>query len=344
MKIELTPKNKKNQKNGAGRFDFYLNQLEKLLVQATTEKNPALWLYQNNARTTLFMLEGLSKLYSGLHNKKTFSKLDEHFKLLEDTLGAIDYYDAFAKEFSANTKIPATITAYAQAQTRENIQRFNDLLVEKKWLGENAERTRKIRKKLGKVEWLKEKDEIKAIEDFYRKQIEEINAFEANYPDGFTELETQVHALRRKLRWLSIYPQILRGSIQLRESEAQNEAIKKYLTPEIVSSPFNKMPDAGTNQYFLMLDKNRFFALSWLISELGKLKDNGLRIVLLTEAFEQTKNLSPAEAEKQTFSFLAPNSLILPGILAKASEICKTYFAEQNLDKLLDGIEKVKVE
>ncbi len=344
MKIGLTQNNKNNQKNGAGRFYFYLIQLENLLVQAAAEENPALWFYQNGARTPLFMLEGLSKLYGGLHDKKTFCKIKEHFKLLEDTLGAIDYYDAFAQEFAANAKIPAAVTAYAQTRTRENVQRLNDLLVEEKWLGKDADRTRKIRKQLGKVEWLKEKDEIKAIEGFYKKQIEKIKAFEAIYAGGFTELETQVHTLRRKLRWLSIYPQILRGSIQLSESNAQSDDLKKYLTPEIVNSPFNKMPDAGANKYLLMLDKNRFFALSWMISELGKLKDNGLRIVLLTEAIGQTENLAPAEAEKQAYLLIASDSLKLPGILAKASEICQNFFAERNLDQLLAGIKKVETE
>ena len=341
MKMQPITDYKNNQKNGAGRFDFYLNQLEKLFIEAANEGNPALWFYQNGARTPLFMLEGLAKLYSGLHDKKTFCKIEENFKLLEDTLGAVDYYDAFAREFAANAVIPAAVTEYAQARTRENVQRLNDFLVEEKWLGKDADRPRKIRKQLGEVEWLKEKDEIKAIENFYKKQIEKINAFEGNFADGFTELETQVHALRRKLRWLSIYPQILRGSIQLSESGAQSDDLKKYLTPEIVNSPFNKMPDAGANKYLLMLDKNRFFALSWMISELGKLKDNGLRIVLLTEAFRQTENLTQGESEKRTFSLLAPDSLTLPEILVKASEICRTYFAERNLDQLLAGIKKV---
>ena len=335
-------KQPENRENGAGRFDFYLLQLEKLFASAATEKNPAFRLYQNGARTPLFMLEGLAKLYGGLHDKKTFCKFEEHFKLLEDTLGAIDYYDAFAQEFAANKKIPAAVTAYAQTRTRENIQRLNDLLIKEKWIGENAERTRKIRRKLGKIEFLKEKDEIKTVENFYKNQIEKIKAFAAAYKNGFTELETQVHALRRKLRWLSIYPQILRGSIQLSERDAQSDDIKKYLTPEIINSPFNKMPAAGTNKYLLMLDKNHFFALSWMISELGKLKDNGLRIVLLTEAVGQTENLAPAEAEKRAYSLIAPNSLKLPDILAKASDICRTYFAEHNLDKLIDGIKKAE--
>ena len=77
--------------------------------------DPALFLYQNNARTPLFMLEGLSKMYIDIHNKKRFSKLKEHFKLLEDGLGAIDYYDAIAKNFTTNKNFPKNILQYLEA-------------------------------------------------------------------------------------------------------------------------------------------------------------------------------------------------------------------------------------
>ncbi len=105
-------------RNGSARFEFYLLKLEELIKQSLNEINPALWLYNNDARTVIFMLEGLSKLYAGLHNKKRFEKLKDDFKLLEDGLGAIDYYDAFAREFSTNSNIPAEITSYLQAQAR----------------------------------------------------------------------------------------------------------------------------------------------------------------------------------------------------------------------------------
>ena len=140
-------------KKGQARFDYFLNKLQELLDKSSKQKNPALWLYQNNARTPLFMLEGLAKLYAGLHNKKKFSKLKDQFKLLEDALGAIDYYDAFAKEFLLNKNIPATITNYLQAQSREKIQRLNETLKEKEWISAGNIRIAKIRKKLAKADW-----------------------------------------------------------------------------------------------------------------------------------------------------------------------------------------------
>lgn len=330
-------------KNGQSRFEFFLSRLQTLLAKAAMQKNPALWLYQHDARTPLFMLEGLAKLYSGIHNKKKFEKLKERFKLLEDTLGAIDYYDAFAKEFAANKKIPKEVTAYMQAQSREKIQSLNEILTEKKWLGEDGKRIRKTRKKLSKANWLDEKEEIKSIEEFYIKAINTILEFinEKNY--SFTDVENDVHEFRRKLRWLSIYPQALRGCIQLSKSKkAIPKFLSKYLTKEITGSKYNVMPDAGTQQVFLLLDKNRFYALSWMIAELGSLKDNGLRAEAVKEALLQTSIKDEKAALTHAYKITGPGQLTIKQVLDTAQALCKTYFNEKNLETLINGTAGIK--
>lgn len=327
-------------KHGRERFEFYLVKLEALFAQAIADKNPALWLYNNNARTPLFMLEGLAKLYAGIHNKKKFLKIKEHFKLLEDTLGAIDYYDGFAKEFAQNTGIPATITNYLQAQAREKTETLNQILIDKKWLGEKANRVKKIRKKLDKVDWLKPEEEVQGVENFYKEAIEEIKVLVLASNKGFTQIETEVHKLRRELRWLSIYPQALQGAIQLTDSHLNDDTIQGYLTPEIVNSSFNKMPDAGVNTVFLLLEKNYFLALSWMIAALGKLKDNGLRIVVTTEALQQGGALTENDAQTHAYGVLGEEPTTLQKILDDATAITKKYVADQALDKLIHGIVK----
>ncbi len=324
-------------KNGPARFDHFLNQLKVLLDKSSRQKNPALWLYQNNARTPLFMLEGLAKLYAGLHNKKKFSKLKEHFKLLEDIIGSIDYYDSFAKEFSGNKKIPAVIRTYLQAQTREKIQSMNELLIEKKWLGSKNGRVEKIRKKLTGADWLNEKDEVNEINKFYGKAIYEITAFAKATKFHFDNVEADLHELRRKLRWLSIYPHALRGCIQLGKSKNASKNLAKYLTPEIINSPYNKMPDAGDCRNFLLLSQNYFYALSWIIAETGKIKDSGLRIVAIKEALQETGALKDEAAYKEAYQLLGHKQLKLQQLLDKAETVCKTYFSEHNSTHLLIG-------
>ena len=325
-------------KKGLQRFEFWLSKVETLLTQSATEKNPGLWLYSNDLRTPLFMLEGLAKMYAGLHNENRFTKLKEDFKLLEDALGAIDYYDSFGKEFRTNPNIPEAITEYMQAQSREKIQRFNDLLQQRNWIGEGAERLKKIRKKLKGADWLKDEKEVKGIAGFYKDSIDEINKFAAGLNYKFTEIETQVHSLRRKLRWLSIYPKALQGTVQLTDSNTADENLAKYLTEDTINSPFNKIPDAGDNSYFLMLEKNYFLSLSWMISALGKLKDSGLRVIAVTEAIQQIRGVGQPEALALTYQLLGDQQPNITSILSQSSAICETYFKEKNLENLLSGI------
>ena len=324
-------------KNGLARFDYFLDKLQDLLDKSSKQKNPALWLYQNNARTPLFMLEGLAKLYAGLHNKKKFSKLKDQFKLLEDALGAIDYYDAFAKEFAKNKKIPASIKNYIQAQSREKLQSLNETLKEKEWISAGNIRIAKIRKKLAKADWQKEREETKSINSFYILAIKKILNFINQKDFHFENVEADLHELRRDIRWLSIYPQCLRGCIQLSKAKSSPRYLDKYLTKEITGSPYNIMPDAGDSKHFLVFNKTRFYALSWLIAELGKLKDNGLRVVVIEEALLQTTKTTDKDAAKKAYQLLGNKQLKIQQLLDKAEAICKTYFKEKNLESLLIG-------
>ncbi|MEO6489999.1 MAG: hypothetical protein ABIO04_08685 [Ferruginibacter sp.] len=325
-------------KNGLQRFEYYLLKVEGLFSNAIKERNPGLWLYNNDARTSFFMLEGLAKVYAELHNKKRFSKMKEDFKLVEDALGAVDYYDSFAKEFEKKEIVNTAIVEYLHAQSREKIQHLNDILQQRGWVEGSADRLRKIRKKLTDANWLKDEKEVVGIAAFYKDTIKEIKTFASETKCKFTDIETEVHAIRRKLRWLSIYPRALQGMIQLTDRNVADEKVVKYLTDEIVNSAFNVMTDAGNNLYFLMLEKKYFLALSWMISELGKLKDSGLRIMITSEALQQTKSVSQSEALALSYQFLGDEQQKLSSILSRSSEICGNFFAEKNLDKLISGI------
>lgn len=308
-------------KNGPARFAYYLDRLEEQMIEAARKPDAAAYLYANNARTPAFMLEGLARLYAGLHNKKKVKKIETHVKAIEDGLGAIDYYDGFGKEFANDKTIPAPVKFVAE-KVAERTAALNDVLIEEGWTGKNADRVAKIRKKLKKADWLGEKDEVKAIAGYYKDEIDDINKFYAEYADGFTDLESQVHELRRKLRWLSIFPQALQGGVQLSTEPSGVKALAKYLTPEVVNSPFNKLPDRGPLTHVLTLDRDRFYALSWMIAELGRLKDIGLRIELLHEAGITTPTDDQAIAD----------------ILKQASAISSTFVAEKNLDHLVGSV------
>ena len=324
-------------KLGKARFDYQLNKVNVLLSEAQNQENPALWLFLHDLRTPIFMLESLSKMYAQLHNKPFFTEINERFKEVEDVLGAIDYYASFLREFHADEKIPATVKNHLESKTREKIALFNNLLTKKGWT--DGKTLRKINEGLTIAKWQNQEEEIANIEKYYYKQVRKINEFVGETTFEFNNVESQVHELRRKLRWLSIYPQAFQGAIQLHESETNLTDLEKYLTDEIVSSPFNNLPNSLATNHHLLLEKNHFLALSWMISELGKLKDKGLKITALKDAFQEITFLKDEEAMNEVYRVLGDNYPKMDTLLKQAGVVAQTFFNEKILDKLIWGVD-----
>ena len=303
-------------KYGLIRFEYFLDKLEELFVKSSKLKNPALWLYKNNARNPLFMLEGLAKMYAEIHNNKKISKIKEYFKLLEDAIGEIDYYDTFAKEFATNKKMPAAIVSYLKAQSREKIKSLNEILIEKKYTN--------------------------SINQLYLTSNNKVLEFINKKNFTLSNIERDLHEFRRMIRWLSIYPQALRGCVQLSKSRGKNPYFTKYLTKKITTSPYNVMPDANNQQLFLLLDQNRFYALSWLIAELGNLKDCGLKIEAIKEALIQNSAADEQNALSKVYKLAGANQKTTEQILSEAENLIKNYCKEKNLELLIIGIATVK--
>lgn len=325
-----------NSKSAGGqRFNYFLEQLQAALTKSEITENPALSLYEQNVRTPIFMLEALARIYKNLHDKKLFEKLNEDFKVFEDMLGAVDYYDGFDKEFSTNEKIPGAITGFIQHQKENKLADLNIMLGERSWIGNDNKRIKKIAERLSKADWLSEEDDTIGIKNLYIESINKANESFQKDKIAFKDVEGDVHELRRELRWVSIYPQALRGLIQMKPPVYSPEYLKKYLVSEIVNSPYNKMPEQGSLQNIIYVDADYFYALSWLIAELGKLKDSGLRIVILKEALQSTNKLNDEEAEKQALALCGEGQMKTRDILQKAKAISDQFFKEKNLEHLV---------
>ena len=324
-------------KQGKARFDYQLNKINILLTESKNHENPALWLFLHDLRTPMFMLESLSKMYAQFHNKAFFSELNERFKEVEDVLGAIDYYASFLREFHADEKIPSTVKNYLEDKTREKIIIFNEILLKRGW---NTGKTiKKINEGLEIAKWQNQEEEIANIEKYYYKQVKKIHEFVGETNFNFVNVESEVHELRRKLRWLSIYPQAFQGAIQLHEVKISSEQLKRYLTDEIISSPFNKIPESKDTKHHLFLEKNHFLALSWMISELGKLKDKGLKITCLKDAFQEIAFLKDEEAMNEAYRVLGSDYPKMETLLKQAGIVARDFFNEKILDKLIWGVD-----
>jgi len=324
-------------KRGKQRFEQYLIQIEMLLAQAYQSKRPSVWLYENDARTPLFMLEALGRLYEGMHDEKKFKKIRSWAKELEDGLGNIDFYDNYIKQFQNNYAIPVTAVSYVSEQLENSVVNLDRFLVNKKWVGENPRMTSKIRKKLSKVDWKKEKKECLLATAKLVVDCDSINSFISKRKKGFTELEAEVHELRRDLRWLSIYAKSTDGLIQLADTFEDESHLQQFVTEKVKQSPFNKMPDVGSLESIILLEQNNFYTLSSWISKLGELKDKGLSILVLAEAIEKTENLSKEHSLKVACNLLGYEDNFIQNILTEASDFNSQMVDEDVLTDLVIG-------
>ncbi|MGE5406156.1 MAG: hypothetical protein ACM3NR_00480 [Methanosarcina sp.] len=321
-------------KNGYRRFQIYLDQLTEMMNKAEVQENPALWLFRNNARTSFFMLEALARLYGKVHDKKTFCKLRDQFKQAEDWLGKIDYYKWLVDSLAVQKQIPDNYLVFVRTRLDSSTAQFNEILYAEGWISDDHKRIRKVIKKLKAADWPSSKKEIEAFEDIYKSAIKSIEKFVNAMDYHFDNVEEDVHELRRKLRWLSIYPQALQGAIRYASQDDREPHLQKYLTPEIVNSPYNKLPESDITPV-LLLRKNYFLSLSWIIARLGELKDEGLLITGLSEAIENTDSVPSKDAIVKSVALLGKSENPMDRILRESEEIVRTYFMEENLQNLI---------
>ncbi|MBC7695927.1 MAG: hypothetical protein H7141_10840 [Burkholderiales bacterium] len=316
-------------------FLFYSAQLQKLFAKAAKKDNPAIWLHKHGARTPLFMLESLTRLHNKAFDEAIFDKWNSRFKKLEDLLGEIDKYDEMEKEFKANKIISPEVVKYFSVNVAKHAEKFNQRLREKDWLNNKLE---SFDSKLNEFTVEYNQEYIDELQFSIVDEIDAILNFVLKYDYKFTKLEEHIHEVRRKLRWLSIYAQSLQGLIQLKKTSKKQKTHINYFTKEVLKSSFNKLPAKPNNTAIIEYDEDSFYALSWLIEELGILKDEGLKVHELKDALFISEKLTEDQANDKAITILGFKKTIESDILKQASEIIKTAISKDKiLDKLVIG-------
>ena len=322
-------------------FVHYTTLWVRLLQQAAGTTDPASYLLAHDARTPLFYLEGMTRVLMNVHDKKKLSALNEQFKALEDGLGAMDYYSGLLKDFNPNKQL----TEFKQnLETHRTITaaQMNTLLEQYGWLETADNRSdspklessqlQNLQKVFRKIDWLSDQEMSKALKKEYKSALSELKQ---QLKQPLREVEADVHELRRDVRWLSIYPQAFKGFVNLKPSEPMPEAFAKYATEAIVKSPFNQLPQVEGMKHVLHMNTHAYYAMSWLIAELGELKDQGLRLLALSEWLREHKKLSASQAEQASVMIIGKDQLGVDKLLAKAQEIVNQIRADKVLKQLL---------
>lgn len=295
------------------------------LLKFGRTKNKAEAFYAKNARGSFFMLEGIARLNKLAFDDKAAGDWQKLFKKFEDLLGEVDYYDVIYKELVALKLTDKALLDYFEHKKNKTFKKL-EKLIEKKEILEclpEAEKALAFDNTSGKTT---------LIRNAFQQEIASIMSFMDNYHSKgrFDDMELQVHELRRRLRWLSIYAQAYGGLFILEKSPEKFKWEKIYVTPEAKKSPYNVLPINKTIKHRIELNKTVFYALSTLIKELGQYKDEGLTIEGVQKAIRKTRHVKKEEAMAIALQ-LFPKTAGHDAILKKAFLLADTALCKEQL-------------
>ncbi len=312
-------------------YSIFTAKWLQLLNTCQNKKNPAQWLYCNNARSTLFMLESISRLWFRAFGDNDTAKWLKTFKKLEDYLGVIDYYEVLLKEFSKNKSIPKIQIDYFKKKRDKAFEKLNKKLRAKDFY----KKFMVVSSKPGAIEF-NNKTILLKLENEIKAEIFESGQFFSQFDNGFDSMELQVHELRRKLRWISIYAQSLSGAIITKDDKIKYPWEKEFITKFSINSPYNKLTIKKGLVHYITLNKKAFYAYTTVIEELGNIKDKGLAIEALAKSIEKTNHIKNAEALLIANKQLHTDASI-EVLLKKAHTLLNKFFETYKINKTLIG-------
>ncbi len=236
-------------------------------------------LYRANLRTPLFMVEGLARVSLGTGGDEAlFGELLRDVKTVEDVLGEVDFWWVTHDKATA-WELPPEVLRHARERHRVACGRLVGWLEARAWVdhrylpdeGEVRLRVNRIGRALSRAPWPSPRKERKRLVEFLVGRV--ASTERAARSLDLSDVEHGLHELRRRLRWLSIYAAALDGAVQLDHAAKPPKGWTRYLTPAVVGNPFNELPKGDGSVKPVLVPAPLFYALSWLIAELGVLKD-----------------------------------------------------------------------
>lgn len=273
------------KKKSACIYELHLSELENLLLQSQSQKDPAYWLYLNKARVSLFMLEALTRLLAKTTGDPFAKSWSKFFKKLEDTLGEIDYYDVLIREFSANKIINKEQVSHLLKKRDKLLGEFNKKLKQKEFYIPKLKEFRG-----GLPVDFKNKALLINLHEQIKTEILLTEEFFNQHENGFSDFEEEVHEMRRKMRWISIYSISLGGLVILKDTKTKYPWEKEFITE--TESKYNKLPVKKGLVYYIPFNQKAFLGLSHVIDKLGIIKDKGLAVEALDKSNEKDKTYS----------------------------------------------------
>jgi hypothetical protein len=303
-------------------------------------KNIGLEFYSLGARNDLFQLEAIARIYRSEFGKEKAQTLLDQIKNAEDALGAFDFNYALDKQMNAVEGLNHDLKTYFKNKSAAANKVLTTFLVDKKWVANSNDIYDELENSFLSMQLSKSKEWTEVIGELIIKELNKIHKRITEGEFRPLQLELGVHEIRRKLRWISIYSQAANGLVQLIENSNKNTSLTKYLKPEIVSSPFNKLPKKPAGKSCVEIQKDHFYSLSWMITELGKLKDVGLLKEYVDYAFNDIKLNDHKEIEK-TYKLLGLKKDSIEVVLRSSDIIIDKFMEDDKVCELIvDDVER----
>ncbi len=310
-------------------FQQYCKQLTAIIKKAKTQSDPSLFLYKNKARTILFMMESILRVSNKLFEDKEIAHWRIIVKKMEDALGEIDVYIVLLSDFSKLETINVKQLEYISHKLDKSVDKLNKKLKKHDFYLEDI----KLMNAGFKINF-NDKNMVLQLHEEIRSELKESCDFFNQFPKGFTDMEDQVHELRRKLRWISIYGESFQGLIALESTKEKYKWEKEFITKEELKNPFNKLPVKKNLNQYILFNKKAFYAMSYVIGNLGAIKDNCFRLIYLEKSIHKTNTEKGINS-----SILAHKQLNVKythdSLLKEAHMLLKLYFNKYKIHEIL---------
>lgn len=316
-----------------------LRELYGHLQRSAKQPSPGLALHRNGARSGLFQLQCLARLHRVIIDDEEFEPLHAAFKAFEDLLGAVDFADAMVKRLG-DANADSELRGYFIGRRAEACFQVERHLEAAGWTpkdGETPEGWDELVEIIEDADWPGARKEKKACAEYFADCAKNIQNKLAAGDFDFTHLEAGVHEVRRRIRWLSILPASLDGLFVRPTEQPVDEALAAYINDAVLKSPFNQFPKRKEVSDPIVLDSPAFLAMSWVINELGVLKDRGQTSdALLTAARDLGEGPKAAVARARKVLGDAPESH--EDIAARVEVIIKQFVSDGVLPRLAKSV------
>jgi hypothetical protein len=275
------------------RFAPHLKELDPVLRMNPNEISEAL--VAKDYRYNTFMIQGLLRIYERVYGRKA-GNLRLEIKTVEDAIGD---YKAQAEfyAFALELHLPPKVIKHMKKKVGRYKNLLTDTLLEYGWISFDADAELYIveyAKKLAGIKWHDPEQDLRDVAGSIATEMKKIEKKEYD----MEELQEGIHKLRRKMRWILIYVQSLRGLILLEDSKNAlpiNEYRKLETHPEF-DNQYTRIPENPDVIDPIIIPRSYYLALTKYSDDLDEIKSLGENLHAVTEAFLRTGRAASLKA------------------------------------------------